>query len=1329
MLVSSGNSQRLRQISCPPRMAYRTLPSMAASSSSSSSKKHDVFISFRGEDTRNNFTSHLCAALNQSKIQVFIDNRISKGDENSSSIFKAIRDSNVSVVVLSKDYASSTWCMRELTKILEQKKHGKGHIVVPVFYKIDPSHVRKQIGTYKKAFEKHERDVKHNILLKWKSALTEVANLVGWDSQNYRIESELVEEVVKDVMQKLNCIYPPEVKDLVGIDQNLAPIKSLLRIRSREVRIIGIWGMGGIGKTTIAKALFSKLSSQYEGSCFLENVREESEQHLLNKLLSEVLEDANHYFGTPIARSTFFMRRLSRKKVLIVLDDVDNPKKLEVLAAKHNFLGPGSRVIVTTRDKHVLSKGVDEIYEVKGLPLHHAIRLFSLNAFDKSYPESGFVMQSKMVVDYANGNPLALKVLGSFLHSRNLQQWNSALRKLTKIPNTEIQNVLRWSYDGLDDDEQKNMFLDIACFFQGEKKETVTRLLDICGFYADIGIRILQDKALITFSDANELHMHDLIQEMGLEIVRQESTKDPGRRSRLWDPEEIYDVLKNDRGSDAVEGIMLDVSQMRVLNLSYESFSRMTSLRFIKFYMSRGRTCNLFLLSGLESLSSKLRYLQWDGYPSKSLPSTFSPDNLVVLSMMGSHVEKLWDGVKSLPGLKEINLRACSNLTNLPDLSLAPNLERVDLSLCTSLLCVPTSIKYTNKLLLFNLESCKNLKSLPRNIHLFSLQMFILKGCSSLDEFSLTSENMTRLDLRGTDIEHFPESLWQLLNQLVYLNLESCAKLKSLTSNIHLVSLQRLNLRDCSSLEVFSVTSENMEYLNLGGTSIKGLPTSIWRNNKLFTLVLHSCKRLVNFPDKPKLGELSLTFNEQNSFEGPTVDEPWNLSSLSDLSLKGSGIVNLPASIKDLPRLKKLTLMDCKKLRSLPSLPSSLEDLSLDERNIDFLPVNIKDLSHLKKLTIINKKRQFSPPELPPSLKDIFLNESKVDSLLLSMKDLSHPQKFPLIKCKWLHPLLEFPPFLEDLSINESNIECLPVSIKDLSHLRKLSLIECQRLRYLPELPRSLEHLSVNGCNIESLPRNIKDLSHLQTITLVDCKRLRSVPELPPCLQSFCAADCRSLEIVPSSRTILMEERIAFYYNCINLDQNSRNNIIADAPFEAAFASLKERTPLGPLISICLPGIEIPDWFSYQTPNSALNIEIPQQWFIDSKFLGFALCLVIGGSHQNSNEGYDPDINCYHFVKPAGNSDPNDRFLGHCTTIMQVPWGFNSDHIFICYYPAFNVPIMQDFKDLAKYYDANSLNLRVIFKFKGPSQRLDLVKKCGVRPLLIANTKRIHIET
>ncbi|XP_061354720.1 disease resistance protein RPV1-like [Gastrolobium bilobum] len=197
-------------------MTNQTLTVTAEASSSSCDaaaplKKQDVFISFRGEDTRNNFTSHLHAAFYQNKIQTFIDYRIPKGDEISPSIFKAIRESNVSVVVLSKDYASSTWCLRELVKILEYKKLG-GHFVIPVFYKVDPSHVRKQTGTYKKAFEKYERDVKHNMtkLLKWKAALTEVANLVGWESRNYRTEYELIEEIVKDVMQKLDRIYPTE---------------------------------------------------------------------------------------------------------------------------------------------------------------------------------------------------------------------------------------------------------------------------------------------------------------------------------------------------------------------------------------------------------------------------------------------------------------------------------------------------------------------------------------------------------------------------------------------------------------------------------------------------------------------------------------------------------------------------------------------------------------------------------------------------------------------------------------------------------------------------------------------------------------------------------------------------------------------------------------------------------------------------------------------------------------------------------------------------------------------------------------------------------------
>ncbi|RHN67388.1 putative TIR domain-containing protein [Medicago truncatula] len=151
-------------------------------------KKYDVFLSFRGEDTRRNFTSHLYDALSRKKVETFIDNNeLRKGDEISAALIKAIEESHASIVIFSENYASSKWCLNELKKILECKKYMQ-QIVIPVFYNIDPSHVRKQTGSYKQAFAKHKQDLKHNNdkLKKWKDSLTEAANLVGWDSRNYR---------------------------------------------------------------------------------------------------------------------------------------------------------------------------------------------------------------------------------------------------------------------------------------------------------------------------------------------------------------------------------------------------------------------------------------------------------------------------------------------------------------------------------------------------------------------------------------------------------------------------------------------------------------------------------------------------------------------------------------------------------------------------------------------------------------------------------------------------------------------------------------------------------------------------------------------------------------------------------------------------------------------------------------------------------------------------------------------------------------------------------------------------------------------------------------
>jgi len=152
-----------------------------------SSKKHDVFLSFRGEDTRYGITSHLHAALIHKSIKTYVDSLLERGEDIWPTLAKAIEESHVSIVVFSENFATSTWCLEELVKVLECRK-VKGQVVIPVFYKTDPSNIRNQTGSYENAFAKHERDLGTNDLkvLNWKVALTEAATIAGWDTQTHK---------------------------------------------------------------------------------------------------------------------------------------------------------------------------------------------------------------------------------------------------------------------------------------------------------------------------------------------------------------------------------------------------------------------------------------------------------------------------------------------------------------------------------------------------------------------------------------------------------------------------------------------------------------------------------------------------------------------------------------------------------------------------------------------------------------------------------------------------------------------------------------------------------------------------------------------------------------------------------------------------------------------------------------------------------------------------------------------------------------------------------------------------------------------------------------
>jgi hypothetical protein len=147
--------------------------------------KYDVFISFRGDDTRKGFFSHLHKALLSTNIiSAFVDSDILKGEEIAQLLYQAIERSSISVVLFSPDYASSKWCLNELVKIVECKKKN-GQILLPVFYEVEPQTVRHQRGTYADAFAQHEKNYTSTVVQQWRSALNESANLSGYPSSNY----------------------------------------------------------------------------------------------------------------------------------------------------------------------------------------------------------------------------------------------------------------------------------------------------------------------------------------------------------------------------------------------------------------------------------------------------------------------------------------------------------------------------------------------------------------------------------------------------------------------------------------------------------------------------------------------------------------------------------------------------------------------------------------------------------------------------------------------------------------------------------------------------------------------------------------------------------------------------------------------------------------------------------------------------------------------------------------------------------------------------------------------------------------------------------------
>ncbi|XP_034701629.1 disease resistance protein RPV1-like isoform X1 [Vitis riparia] len=235
---------------------------LRASSSSTPSipqtSTYDVFLS-SGADTHYNFTHHLYKALGSRGVLTFRNDNLMRGEAIAPEILKAIEGSRSSVIVFSKNYAHSRWCLDELVKIMERQK-DLGHAVFPIFYHVDPSHVHKQEGSFGAAFAGYEENWKDKIP-RWRMTLTEAANLSGWHLGKKRYESDQIRQIVDNIFRQLRFDVGA---NLVGMDSRVKEMILRLNMESSDVRIVGIYGVGGIGSLFFKKTILQWESEWYK---------------------------------------------------------------------------------------------------------------------------------------------------------------------------------------------------------------------------------------------------------------------------------------------------------------------------------------------------------------------------------------------------------------------------------------------------------------------------------------------------------------------------------------------------------------------------------------------------------------------------------------------------------------------------------------------------------------------------------------------------------------------------------------------------------------------------------------------------------------------------------------------------------------------------------------------------------------------------------------------------------------------------------------------------------------------------------------------------------
>ena len=366
---------------------------------------------------------------------------------------------------------------------------------------------------------------------------------------DFRNEHELIRRIVEEVRKALPPDLLPGTR--IGLEKSMKDVVETLQ----SVKVIGLVGMGGIGKTTLAMEVYNHFVScqHFERYCFLKDVRSSETPMLQNKVLFDLGVGWESCCNDRAEYTRKLRGALEGRRVLVIVDDISDANQLKALIPEINELGLKCWIVITSRRHDVLKDAMKTlptaskaVYEVKTLDKSYSRHLFNMHAFGSETPSEGFVELAEKISDACDGLPLSLTVMGSYLFEEmNKEIWVESVKVLRE--NREIIDKLRICYDGLPTYEDKAMFQDIACMLIGVKQEVAMTIWKSCSNCSCSGsktpassLRNLIDRSLVKLDADDTLRMHDVLRDMGRDVVKRDCVKGrarpPKKWTHLWDP-------------------------------------------------------------------------------------------------------------------------------------------------------------------------------------------------------------------------------------------------------------------------------------------------------------------------------------------------------------------------------------------------------------------------------------------------------------------------------------------------------------------------------------------------------------------------------------------------------------------------------------------------------------------------------------------------------------------------------------------------------------------------------------------------------------------------